>query len=93
MILSPKPKACFHGCNDLEPGVPPKVMVALTLESMSLPSKGMGNSVTTRKLHVKVGPFHMQSTIVMKHLVAFPVAPKMVQVLEDKGPDWEIKVV
>lgn len=56
-------------CTSLGPGVPSRVVVAPTLESMSLSSKGMGDSGTTRQLWVNVSPSHQQSSISVKQLV------------------------
>ena len=57
-----------------------------SLVSMSLPIKGVGHSGTTRNWWEKICPSQQQiSAWVNLLVVAFPVAPKMVQVWE-KAP-------
>ena len=60
--------------------------------SMSVPIKGVGHSETTRNWWENICPSQEQrSAPVIILVVAFPVAPKMVQVWEEKGPKKEIK--
>ena len=53
-----------------------------------LPNKGVGYSGTTRNLWENILPFQQQrSARVNLLIVVFPIAPQMVQVLEEKAPE------
>ena len=59
-----------------------------SLVSISLPNKGVGHSGTTRNLWENMCPSQQQrSAWVNLLVVVFPVAPKMVQVWEEKAPE------
>ena len=65
----------------------PITRVVSSLVSMSLPIKGVGHSGTTRNWWKKICPSQQQTSAWVNLLVvAFPVAPKMVQVWE-KAPE------
>ena len=62
--------------------------VVPSLVNMSLPNKGVGYSGTTRNWWENICPSQQQRSAWMNLLVvAFPVAPKMVQVWEGKAPE------
>ena len=64
----------------------PITRVVPSLVSMSLPIKGVGHSGTTRNWWENICPSQQQiSAWVNLLVVAFPVAPKMVQVWEGKA--------
>ena len=64
----------------------PITRVVPSLASMSLPIKGVGHSGTTRNLWENSCPSQQQrSAWVNLLVVVFPVAPKMVQVWEEKA--------
>ena len=66
----------------------PITRVVPSLVSISLPNKGVGHSGTTRSWWENVCPSQQQrSARVNLLVVAFPVAPKMVQVWEEKAPE------
>ena len=66
----------------------PITRVVPSLVSISLPSKGVGHSGTTRNWWENICPSQQQRSARVNLLaVAFPVAPKMVQVLEEKAPE------
>ena len=59
-----------------------------SLVSISLPNKGVGHSGTTRNWCENICPSQQQRSAQVNLLVvAFPVAPKMVQVWEEKAPE------
>ena len=59
-----------------------------SLVSVPLPIKGVGHSGTTRNWWENICPSQQQrSARVNLLVVAFPVAPKMVQVWEEKAPE------
>ena len=59
-----------------------------SLVSISLPNKGVGHSRTTRNLWENIYPSQQQiSAQVNLLVVVFPIAPKMVQVWEEKAPE------
>ena len=63
----------------------PITRVVPSLVSMSLPIKGVGHSGTTRNSSENICPSQQQrSAWVNLLVVAFPVAPKMVQVWEER---------
>ena len=64
----------------------PTTRVVPSLVSISLPNKGVGHSETTRNWWENICPSQQQrSARVNLLVVAFPVAPKMVQVWEEKA--------
>ena len=64
----------------------PITRVVPSLVSMSLPIKGVGHSGTTRNWWEDICPFQQQGSAWVNLLVVvFPVAPKMVQVWEEKA--------
>ena len=66
----------------------PITRVVRSLVSISLPSKGVGHSGTTRNWWENICPSKQQRSAGVNLLVvAFPVAPKMVQVWEEKPPE------
>ena len=66
----------------------PITRVVPSLMSMSLPIKRVGLSGTIRNSWENICPSQQQrSTWVNLLVVAFPVAPKMVQVWEEKAPE------
>ena len=70
----------------------PITRVVPSLVSMSLPIKGVGHSGTTSNWWENICPSQQpRSAWVNLLVVAFPVAPKMVQVWEEKAPEEEIK--
>ena len=63
----------------------PITRVVPSLVSISLPNKGVGHSGTTRNVWGDICPSQQQrSTQVNILVIVFPVAPKMVQVWEEK---------
>ena len=65
----------------------PITRVVPSLVSISLPNKGVGHSGTTRNWWENICPSRQRSAQVNLLVVAFPVAPKMVQVWEEKAPE------
>ena len=66
----------------------PITRVVPSLVSISLPNKGVGHSGTIRNWWENICPFQQQRSAQVNLLVvAFPVAPKMVQVWEEKAPE------
>ena len=66
----------------------PITRVVPSLVSISLRNKGVGHSGTTRNWWENICPSQQQrSARVNLLVVAFPVAPKMVQVWEEKAPE------
>ena len=64
----------------------PITRVVPSLVSISLPHKGVGYSGTTRNWWENICPSQQQRIVQMNLLViVFPVAPKMVQVWEEKA--------
>ena len=64
----------------------PITRVVPSLVSMSLPIKGVGHSGTTRNWWENIYPSQQQrSAWVNLLVVSFPIAPKMVQVWEEKA--------
>ena len=64
----------------------PITRVVPSLVSISLPSKGVGHSGTTKNWWENICPSQQQRIVQMNLLViVFPVAPKMVQVWEEKA--------
>ena len=64
----------------------PITRVVPSLVSLSLPNKGVGHSGTTRNWWENICPSQQQRSAQMNLLVVvFPVAPKMVQVWEEKA--------
>ena len=64
----------------------PITRVVPSLVSIPLPNKGVGHSGTTRNWWENISPSQQQRSAWVNLLeVAFPVAPKMVQVLEEKA--------
>ena len=62
--------------------------VVPSLVSISLPNKGVGHSGTTRNWWEDICPSQQQRSAQVNLLVvAFPVAPKMVQIWEEKVPE------
>ena len=65
----------------------PITRVVPNLVSISIPNKGVGHSATTRNWWENICPSQQQrSAWVNLLVVAFPVAPKMVQLWEEKAP-------
>ena len=80
-----------RNCRDLGAEKLLVTRVVPNLVSISLPNKGVGHSGTTRSWWENICPSQQQrSAWVNLLVVAFPVAPKMVQVWE-KAPEEEIK--
>ena len=66
----------------------PITRVFPSLLSISLTNKGVGHSGTTRNWWENICPSQKQrSAWVNLVVVVFPVAPKMVQVWEEKAPE------
>ena len=70
----------------------PITRVAPNLVSISLPDKGVGHSGTTRNWWENICPSQQQIMLffyarVNLSVVAFPVAPKMVQLWEEKAAE------
>ena len=62
--------------------------VAASLVSLSLPNKGVGHSGTTRNWWENICPSQQQRSAWVNLFVnIFSVAPKMVQVWEEKAPE------
>ena len=57
----------------------------------SLPNKGVGRSGTTRSWWENICPSQQPSAQVNLFLIAFPIAPKMVQVWEEKAQEKEVR--
>ena len=57
----------------------------------SLPNKGVGHSGTTRNCWENICPSQQQSALVHLFVIVFPVAPKMVQVWEEKALEKEVR--
>ena len=65
----------------------PSARVVPSLVNISLPNKGVGHSVT-RNLWENIYPSQQQRSAQVNLLVVvFPIAPKMVQVWEEKTPE------
>ena len=65
----------------------PITRVVPSLVSMSLPNKGVGHSGTTRNWWENIHLSQQQQCAWVNLLVVvYPVAPKMVQVWEEKAP-------
>ena len=64
----------------------PITRVVRSLVSISLPSKGVGHSGTTRNWSQE-----QRSARVNLLVIVCPVAPKMVQVWEEKTPESEVR--
>ena len=65
----------------------PITRVVPSLVSMSLPNKGVGHSGTTRNWWENIHQSQQQKSAWVNLLVVvYPVAPKMVQVWEEKAP-------
>ena len=63
----------------------PSARVVPSLVNISLPNKGVGHSGTTRNLWENIYPSQQQRSAQVNLLVVvFPIAPKMVQVWEEK---------
>ena len=74
------------GCRALGAEKLPITRVVPSLVSISLPNKGVGHSGTTRNWWENICPSQQQrSAWVNLLVVVFPVAPKMVQVWEEKA--------
>ena len=66
----------------------PITKVHSSLVCISLSNKGVGHSGTARNWRENICPSQQQrSAWVNLLVVVFPVAPKMVQVWEEKGPE------
>ena len=66
----------------------PITRVVPSLVSISLPNKGVGHSGTTRNWWENICPSQQQRSAQVNLLVvAFPVAPNVIQVWEEKGPE------
>ena len=75
-----------RSCRTLGAEKLPITRVVPSLVSISLPNKGVGHSGTTRNWWENICPSQQQrSARVNLLVVAFPVAPKMVQVWEEKA--------
>ena len=78
--------AVTRSCRALGAEKLPITRVVSSLVSISLPNKGVGHSGTTRNWWENICPSQKQrSAWVNLLVVAFPVAPKMVQVWEEKA--------
>ena len=64
---------------------PPITRVVPSLVSVSLPNKGVGHSGTTRNWWENICPSQQRRSARVNLLVVFPVAPKIVQVWEEKA--------
>ena len=77
-----------RSCRALVAEMLPITRVVPSLVSMSLPIKGVGHSGTTRNWWENICPSQQQRSAQVNLLVvAFPVAPKMVQFWEEKAPE------
>ena len=77
-----------RSCRTLGAEKLPITRVVPNLVSISIPNKGVGHSATTRNWWENICPSQQQRSAQVNFLVvAFPVAPKMVQVLEEKAPE------
>ena len=77
-----------RSCRGLGAEKLPIKRVVPSLVNISLPSKGVGHSETTRNWWENICPSQQQrSARVNLLVVVFPVAPKMVQVWEEKPPE------
>ena len=66
----------------------PITRVVPSLVSLSLPNKEVGHSGTTRNWWENICPSQQQKTALVNLLVVvFPIAPKMVQVWEEKAQE------
>ena len=67
----------------------PVTSVVPSLVSISLPNKGLGHSGTTRNWWENICLSQQQRSAQVNLFVNFffPVAPKMVQIWEDKAPE------
>ena len=57
----------------------------------SLPNKEVGHSGITRNRGENLCPFQQQRSAWMLFVIVFPVAPKMVQVWEEKALEQEVR--
>ena len=84
-----------RSCRALEAEKLPITRVVPSLVSISLPNKGVGYSGTTRNWCENICPSQQQRSAWVNLLVvvfsSLLVAPKMVQVWEEKASEWEIK--
>ena len=77
-----------RSCRALAAEKLPITRVVPSLVSISLPNKGVGHSGTTRNWWENICPSQQQRSAQVNLLVvAFLVAPKMVQVWEEKAPE------
>ena len=65
----------------------PITRVVPSLVNIYLPNKGVGHSGTTRNWWENICPSQQQSAQVNLFVTVFPVAPKMIQVFEEKSPE------
>ena len=66
----------------------PITRVVPSLVSISLPNKGVGPSGNTRNWWDNICPSQQQrSALANLFVIVFPVAPKMIQVWEEKAPE------
>ena len=65
----------------------PITTVVPSFVSISLPNKRVGHSGATGNWWENICPSQQQSARVNLLVVVFPVAPKMVQVWEEKAPE------
>ena len=81
------PSVVTRNCRALGAEKLPITRVAPNLVSISLPNKGVGHSGTARNWWENICPSQQQrSARVNLSVVVFPVAPKMVQIWEEKSP-------
>ena len=77
-----------RSCRALGVGKLPITKVVPNLVSISLPNNGVGHSGVTRSYWENICPSQQQrSAWVNLLVVVFPVAPKMVQIWEEKAPE------
>ena len=76
-----------RSCRALGAEKHPITRVVPSFVSISLPNEGLGHSGTTRNWWENICPSQQQSARVNLLVVVFPVAPKMVQVWEEKAPE------
>ena len=74
-----------RSCRALGAEMLPITRVVPSLVCISLPSKGVGHSGTTRNWWENICPSQQQRSARVNLLVVFPVAPKIVQVWEEKA--------
>ena len=75
-----------RSCRALGAEKPPITKVVPSLVSIFLPNKGVGHSGTTRSWWENICPSQQQrSARVNLFVIVFPIAPKMVQVWEEKA--------